>query len=73
MYKKEVKGHLMGERWWAGVIRNRSSEEVGPGLVLGGRGMEVCLREREDYWWNDGREVSREHVGVTETLPGIIL
>ena len=63
----------MGKRWWAGVIRNGSSEEVGPGLVLVGRGMEVYLREREDCWWNDGREVSREHVGVIKTLPGIIL
>lgn len=33
LYNKEVKGHLMGKRWWVGVIRNRSSEEVWPVLV----------------------------------------
>ena len=39
----------------AGAIRNRSSEEVGPGLVLGGReGNGRASREREDSGWSDG-------------------
>lgn len=71
--KKEIKGHLVRKRGWAGVIRIRSSEEGGPGLGLGGWvGNGWGPREREDCGRNDG-EGGEQRVlgGPVERLPGL--